>query len=90
MCKNQDVGASQLEKFLLQVFLKRGDSGSEGVEVLVAGKWIDNVISAVRHSTSLIMLLLLCGKSIINFVCMLLNQFSLLKKKIVSMNNCLF
>ena len=33
---------------------------------MVAAKWIDNLI---RHSTRLIMLRLLCGKSIINFVC---------------------
>ena len=50
-------------------FWKRDDSGSLGVGVLVAGKWIDNVISVVGHSTRLIMLRLLCRKSIINFVC---------------------
>ena len=36
---------------------------------MVAGKWIDNILSVVRHSTRLIMLRLLCGKSIIIFVC---------------------
>ena len=50
-------------------FWKEDDSGSGCVGVLVAGKWVDNVISVVRHSTRLIMLRLLCGKSIINFAC---------------------
>ena len=50
-------------------FWKGDDSGSGGVGVLVAGKWIDNVVSVVRHSTRLIMLQLLWEKSIINFVC---------------------
>ena len=50
-------------------FWKGDDSGSGGVGVSVAGKWINNVISVIRHSTRLIMLRLLCGKSIINFVC---------------------
>ena len=48
---------------------KGNDSGCGGVGVLVAGKWIDNVTSVVRHSTRLIMLQLLCGKPTINFVC---------------------
>ena len=50
-------------------FWKRDDSVSRGVGVLIAEKCIDNVILVVRHSTRLIMLRLLCGKSIINFVC---------------------
>ena len=50
-------------------FWKRDDSVSRGVGVLIAEKCIDNVISVVRHSTRLIMLRLLCGKSIINFAC---------------------
>ena len=70
-------------------FWKRDDSGSGGVGVLVAGKWIDIVILVIRHSTRLIMPWLLCGKSIL-FVRMFLNQVSLLKKKIVSINICLF
>ena len=37
-------------------FWKRDDSSSGGVGVLVARKWIDNVVSEVRHSTRLIML----------------------------------
>ena len=37
-------------------FWKGNDSGSVGVQVLVAKKWIDNVISVVRHGTRLIML----------------------------------
>ena len=49
------------------LFWKWDVSGGGGVEVLVATKWIDNVISVFRHSTRLIMLGLLCGKSIINF-----------------------
>ena len=54
--------------YYYKFFWKGGDSGSGGVGVLVAGKWIDNVILVVRHSTRLIMLRLLCGKSIINSV----------------------
>ena len=74
MYKNQDGGMSQLRKLQGEIlttsfFWKGEDSGSGGVGVLVARKWIDNVISVVRHSTRLIMLQLLCGKSIINFVC---------------------
>ena len=70
-------------------FWKGDDSGSGGVGVLVAGKWIDIVILVVRHSTRLIMPWLFCGKSTL-FVCMFLNQVSLLKKEIVSINICLF
>ena len=55
--------------YFYKFFWKGDDFGSGGVGVLVARKWIDNVISVVRHCTRLIMLRLLCGKSIINFVC---------------------
>ena len=55
----------------LQVFQKVGG--------LVAENGID-VILVVRQSTRLIMLWLLCGKSWINFVCMLLSQVALPKK----------
>ena len=74
MCKNlrwrgksarKIAGRNSYDKF----FWKGDDFGSRGVGVLVAGKWIDNIISVVRHSTRLIMLRLLCGKSIIIFVC---------------------
>ena len=34
-----------------KIFLKGDDFGSGDVGVLVAGKWTDNVISVVRHST---------------------------------------
>ena len=64
--------------YYYKFFWNGNDSDSGGVGVFVAGKWIDTVISVVRHSTRLIMLRLLCGKPIINFVCMLLNQVSLL------------
>ena len=45
--------------------------------MLVAEKWVDNVILVVRHNTRLIMLQLLCGKSIINFVCVYAPQSGL-------------
>ena len=41
------AGKSSYSKF----FWKKNDSGSGGVGVLVAGKWIDKIILVVRHST---------------------------------------
>ena len=39
-----------------KIYLKGEDFGSGDVGELVAGKWVDKVISVVRHSTRLIIL----------------------------------
>lgn len=59
--------------FKFKFFWRRDNYASESIAVLVANEWIEKVILIVRHSIRLMMLQLLCRKSIVT----LLNQVTL-------------